>query len=112
MPVGSSEVFKSFNAYYPIWFYGFSLTGYLSIYSTGCYYEVFPTAADHLSCLPGPFLVSQNCLLEKNKDVHPAKRKKDVFAQPGMDGKAEGKGRRIKIICKAKGIQQQLLFPN
>lgn len=67
MQDGGSEIFQSFNAYYPIRFYGFSLTGYPNNYSTGCYYEIFPTAVDHLSWLPRRFLVSQNCLLEKNK---------------------------------------------
>lgn len=88
MQDGGSEIFQSFNAYYPIWFYEFSLSRCLTTYSTGCYYEVFPTAADHLSWLPGRILVFQNCFLEKNKGANPAKRKKDVFTQDGMDYKA------------------------
>lgn len=53
MQAGDSEDFKSLNASYSIWIYGFSFCRCLNTYSTGYLYEIPPTSADNLSWLPG-----------------------------------------------------------
>lgn len=88
MQAGDSEDFKSLNASYSIWIYGFSFCRCLNTYSTGYLYEIPPTSADNLSWLPGRILVSQNCFLEKNKSIKPAQRKKDVLTQYNRNYKA------------------------